>query len=203
MKQLTGPDLSGLKVLELGCASGVFSKEMTSMGARVTGVDLSEKLLSIARSENPDSRFILADASSLPLKRSAFDLVAASLLMHYFKDLRPFFSEAARVLKKNGAFVFSFHHPVHEIMELKNGKKFVPGNYFDHREYSWKMLGRTIPSFHHTFEEITTGLNDCGFVLEKLLEPQPDQLGEKINPKAFEMTSEFPVFAAIRARLSG
>lgn len=49
------PDVSGLRILDIGCGTGRLSRWFASQGAQVTGVDFSEKALQIARAQTADS----------------------------------------------------------------------------------------------------------------------------------------------------
>lgn len=86
-------DVAGRKVLDAGCGSGALSRALVAAGAAgaaVTGVDLSTGLLAIARTRlGPDVSLIRADLNQqLPIRSSIFDVVVASLVMHYVHDCR-------------------------------------------------------------------------------------------------------------------
>jgi ubiquinone/menaquinone biosynthesis C-methylase UbiE len=81
MKRLLKPLVTGASVLDLGCGSGILSKQIISWGANVTGVDQSEMMLNIAKKDILDAEFYLADTSNLPLDDGQFDVVASSLVM--------------------------------------------------------------------------------------------------------------------------
>jgi SAM-dependent methyltransferase len=59
-------DVSGKCVLDVGCGSGSTSRVLINLGAQVTGVDISEDLLQIAKDKG-GANYLLADASSDPL----------------------------------------------------------------------------------------------------------------------------------------
>ena len=50
-------DVNGLTVLDAGCGTGYLSKKLRDQGARVTGIDFSERMIEIARTQNPDMDF--------------------------------------------------------------------------------------------------------------------------------------------------
>ncbi|MEQ1875066.1 MAG: class I SAM-dependent methyltransferase [Bdellovibrionia bacterium] len=196
MNELLRPHVKGKSVLDLGCGTGLLTREIMGWGGRVRGVDQSEKMIEIARADLPDVSFYVASAGSLPFEDDDFDVVASSLVMHYMKDLMPAFKEAARVLKKNGRFVFSMHHPVQESFkedkEVADGKP-VLQPYFHNEPYYWKMCGGEFLSYHHTFEDIIRGLSIAGFLVEDLIECRPS---EKVRDtfKDYEFTSSYPTF---------
>ncbi|MET0920239.1 MAG: class I SAM-dependent methyltransferase, partial [Acidimicrobiia bacterium] len=86
------PHLSGTRVLDAGCGSGLHAAEMVRQGAKVVGVDSSAELLRLARQRCPTgAEFHLADlAGPLPfLADASFDAVLCALVMHYLRDWDP------------------------------------------------------------------------------------------------------------------
>jgi ubiquinone/menaquinone biosynthesis C-methylase UbiE len=198
VKRLLKGRVKGRRILDLGCGSGLFTRKLCRWGGEVIGLDHSRTLLEIARRENPQIRFVVAEATRMPFAGRTFDLVSSNLVIHYLKNLSPVFREVARVLRPKGCFIFSFHHPVNEVMKLE-GKIPVLTPYFHDRAYGWRMLGRKMRSFHHTFENIFTELSRHGFQVEHLLEPTPSRSSRRIDPGAYRLTSRYPSFCAIRA----
>ena len=64
-------DVVGKRIIDLGCGAGATSIALADRGALVTGVDVSEALLDVARTRDPDMRcaFVLADAGEVELAR--------------------------------------------------------------------------------------------------------------------------------------
>jgi ubiquinone/menaquinone biosynthesis C-methylase UbiE len=195
--------LKGRKVLDLGCGSGIFTKKIQRSGGKVVGLDRSKVLLEIAREENPTIPFIQGSALKLPFPQGRFEIVSSNLLIHYFRNLSNVFKEVARVLKPGGRFVFSFHHPVNEVVTRKevSGKTHaILTSYFHERPYRWKMLQMKMVSYHHTFENVFEALYRTGFRVERLLEPTPPPSSRRLDPTAYRWTTRIPSFCAVRAR---
>ena len=115
---LTG-DLEGLKLLDLGCGSGVYSVPFAAAGATVAGMDLSETMIELARKRasalTPGSsiEFRTGDISErLPFPDETFDRVLTSTALHYLNDLSSLMKEVSRVLKRGGRLVASVLHPI-------------------------------------------------------------------------------------------
>ncbi len=107
------PDLRDNAVLDLGCGYGENCAEFLKMGAsRVTGIDISEKMLSVAVSEHPDIEFIRGDMSDLSFIKGKYDVVFSSLALHYIEDFGKFAKEVHDLLNHDGYFVFSQEHPL-------------------------------------------------------------------------------------------
>src|SRR5689334_11728513 len=73
-------DVSGLAVLDAGCGEGYLSRILAQRGAQVTGVDISPKLIEMARDKDPNGGIMyqVADLSQpLPAYQAHFDLVAS------------------------------------------------------------------------------------------------------------------------------
>lgn len=205
MVKLLKPIVKEMKVLDLGCGSCLFSRKLRKWGGRVTGVDFSEKMLEIARREVPNAEFVKADIRNLPFPARSFDIVASSLVLHYIKNPTPVFREAARILKSNGVFVFSLHHPFSPVsvdgkfVAEGDGQYMTAGKYFQNDRYTWRMLdGMELASYHHTFEMLVMALSKAGLVVESLLEARPAPSSRKLNPMSFDEASQVPTFCAFR-----
>jgi ubiquinone/menaquinone biosynthesis C-methylase UbiE len=203
VSSLLGTNLKGKRILDLGCGSGIVASKLASKGARVFGLDNSSTMISIASGRAPKLNFAVGNATSISFKDKSFDIIVSSLLIHYLENLQLIFNEANRVLAPNGEFIFSFHHPVGEIIDYRIRKghtvaKLKP--YFHNDPYRWRMAKKmTLISFHHTFENIFAALHDCGFIVSDLREPRPLKSSKSINPKAYETSSQYPTFCAIKA----
>jgi ubiquinone/menaquinone biosynthesis C-methylase UbiE len=92
------------RVLDVGCAAGRDTRILKDMGFNAIGSDLSEKLLEIARNQNPDIEFVLADMMELPFDDGTFNVVWASAVLHHVsKDTMPkVLKEFNRVLADEG-----------------------------------------------------------------------------------------------------
>ncbi len=109
-------DVSGARVCDLGCGQGILARELAGQGAQVVGVDISEKLLEIARGYETESplgvQYVHDDAARLSkLADSDFDGVVCNWSLVDIADLESCAHAVARVLRPNGWFVFTMPHP--------------------------------------------------------------------------------------------
>jgi SAM-dependent methyltransferase len=101
----------GASVLDCGCGDGEFSTILGLLGARVTGVDISETLTRIASERarvngvSDRVRFVRASIHSLPFPSEHFDLVFGKGVLHHV-DIALSAGEIHRVLKPGGRAVF-------------------------------------------------------------------------------------------------
>ena len=105
-------DVCGLAVLDAGCGTGYLSKKLRDRGAQVTGVDLAERMVQIARSDYPGIDFRVDSCTELAtLGDGQFDLVVANYVLMDTPDLEATMRAFARVLNPGGAAVLVFSHP--------------------------------------------------------------------------------------------
>ncbi len=101
-------DCAGKRVLEYGCGTGSYAFALADRGAVVTGIDISNTAIEVARGKvtspgNP--RFELGNAEDLQFDDATFDLVCGTSILHHL-DIGRAVSELKRVLKPGGRGVF-------------------------------------------------------------------------------------------------
>ncbi|MCK6410967.1 MAG: bifunctional 2-polyprenyl-6-hydroxyphenol methylase/3-demethylubiquinol 3-O-methyltransferase UbiG [Azonexus sp.] len=104
--------LAGKRVLDVGCGGGLLSEGMAARGAQVTGIDLSEKPLAVARlhllesGRQVDYRLASAEqlAESLP---ATFDIVTCMEMLEHVPDPASVVAACARLVKPGGQVFFS------------------------------------------------------------------------------------------------
>jgi SAM-dependent methyltransferase len=104
-------DVAGKDVLELGCGAAQWSILLAGLGARVVGLDYSERQLEHARSAMDGAglefRLVHASAEAVPLPDASFDIVFADHGANRFVDPYLWVPEAARLLRHGGLLAFS------------------------------------------------------------------------------------------------
>ena len=83
------PNLTGKRVVDLGCGFGWFARWARLHGAAsVLGLDISENMIGRARAETSDAtiEYGIADLDTLDLPANSFDLTYSSLAFHYITD---------------------------------------------------------------------------------------------------------------------
>jgi SAM-dependent methyltransferase len=99
----------GATVLDLGCGSGALLTRHLAERFRVTGVELSSRMVALARRNVPDATLICADMASVTFAPDSFDGVCAFYSLTHLprEELPPLLHKVASWLKPGGLFVAS------------------------------------------------------------------------------------------------
>lgn len=196
------PDVSGKNVLDAGCGPGAYAQWLVEHGAQVLGLDASPQLIDYAQQRvRQGAEFRVSDLTQ-PLdflQNDSFDLIVSALTISYIPDLSPLFAEFARVLRPAGLFVFSTHHPAADFQRHNDRSYFetVPVSDVWHGMNGEPVI---VPFYRRPLTAITEALWHNGFVIERLIEPQPMQEFEQSDPTSYTKLMHQPGFIAIRAR---
>ncbi len=103
-------------VADLGCGTGRTGTWMREHGVEVIDdVDLTPKMLEVARGRGVYRRLVEGDVSATGLESGAYDLVMTCLVDEHLADVGPLYAEAFRLARPGGTFVLVGFHP-HFIM---------------------------------------------------------------------------------------
>lgn len=195
-------DVKNKKILDLGCGPGLYAKTLLNKGAKIKGIDISEKMIKIAKKEAPKAEFKQGDSENLPYKNNEFDIVVASLVLGHIKSWDKTLEEIKRVLKKRGIFVFSIHNPVTEKSTKKKWffKKFrIIKNYFEEDAIIRKYKGgdkNKIEAIHYhkTYTTVIRNLLKHNFEIIDYEDCKPNPKLNKQYPKLYKKTCNAPHF---------
>lgn len=97
------------KILDLGCGAGYDAKILNKLGAKVTGIDISEKLIEIAKTEVPECRFFVGDITQKFSELGRFDgvLCLATIIHVDITKMKSTLDNIADSLKKGGLLLLS------------------------------------------------------------------------------------------------
>ncbi|WP_371420182.1 methyltransferase domain-containing protein [Tardiphaga sp.] len=113
-------------ILDLGCGTGLAAEPLGRFGARLTGIDLSEKMLAVAARRNAYHDLIKADVMSyLADSPRSFDLVFAADLLIYLGRLDELIGLIAQVLPAGGLFAASIERAGHGDFTLLSSGRFA------------------------------------------------------------------------------
>lgn len=96
-------NVSGKKLLEIGCGTGHWSKYFAALGFSILGVDISfEMLKETFRKRIPWAEFVQSDAQYLPLQNDVFDIAVLITAIEFIDEPNIAIKEAIRCIKKPG-----------------------------------------------------------------------------------------------------
>lgn len=160
-------DLKNKKILFVGCADGHECSRALELGAQVTGIDVSDKLIDAAKEHYPEAQFFVMDQAELTFSDKSFDIVISMFTVMYTEDLKKLFKEFRRVLKKDGTIMIAAPHPIRKMMKYNNMNYFVKGKQYE----NWKGVSRY--NYYRLIEDYVEATNEAGLTMLKLMEPKP------------------------------
>ncbi len=180
------PDLTGKKVLDLGCGYGWHCKYAADNGAvQILGIDISKKMLAEAEKRNsaPGIQYRLCGIEEYEYPEKQWDFVISNLALHYIEDIQSVFENVHRTLAVNGEFVFNIEHPTFTAginqswitNESGNALYWPVDDYYYPGKRVTDFLGCETIKYHHTVEQILMGLINNGFELSAVLEARPEE----------------------------
>lgn len=178
------PDFSDKSVLDLGCGYGWHDRYAIENGAKsVIGVDLSEKMLAVAKSKTKTDKitYLQDDIARVDFEENQFDVVLSSLALHYVKSFSELVEKVSKYLKPNGTFIFSVEHPIFTAQGSEEWnydedgkiKDFPVDNYFYEGKRETDFLGEKVIKYHKTLTTYLDGLLTNNFQVNRVVEPMP------------------------------
>lgn len=102
----------GERALDLACGTGDIALAVAARGARVTGLDLTPRMLQLAAGKSRAATFLAGDMTSLPFGSRSFDLVTTGYGLRNVPHLATALDEIARVLRPGGRLLsLDFNRP--------------------------------------------------------------------------------------------
>lgn len=222
------PDLTGQTVLDVGCGEGFNTRLFADLGAHVTGVDISPKMIEAAKDhEQQDPKginYLITSGADLSMFDDAsFDAVLSTMALMDMPDYVGCIREIARILKDGGVLQFSITHPCSMTRAWKwlgddtNPKQYMRiSNYFGllkpkkETEVSQWYFGVSpeikknvtpfqVPDFYRTLSDYFNTLVEAGFIVKKLVEPYADLRTAQTTPAVAD-TRNIPYFLIFQCK---
>lgn len=162
--------------LEIGCGTGKNTVWLVKKASHITGVDLSEGMLKIAKEKVQSEKveFIQADITKAwSFSSLQFDLVTFSLVLEHIQDIRQIFAEASKKLTHNGYLYLGELHPFKQYAGSK--ARFNSGEGV-----------QVVECYTHNISEFMSAANDNGLSLVQLKE-YFDEGNEQSIPRVLAM----------------
>jgi SAM-dependent methyltransferase len=182
-------DVSGKSLLHLQCHFGLDTMSWARLGAKVTGMDFSGKVIDLAKSLSKelgiDAAFLCCDIYDLPnILTGEFDIVFTSYgVLCWLPDIRGWAKTIAHFLKLGGTFYIVEAHPFNNVFENERDTTDLKVNYsYFHSSqpmrwgpdgsYADKDAKVTNPSYEwtHSLGDIVNALISAGLRIEFLHE---------------------------------
>lgn len=192
-------NLEDSSVLEVGCGTGRFLPFMAEKGCNITGIDISEEMLKVARrrvdqSEHKKITLLQNDADEIPFRDNSFDIIYSILVINLIPDFKTAFREINRVIKPGGLFIFS--------VPFLDSIYFPAGIYVNSRG---KTVGANESGYRYshwfTSGEIEEAMETTGFLIEKIKgQPPYVQMTDNVEPLTTSLGMLFAKSVYVLAR---
>ena len=107
----------GMRALDLACGTGDIAFTLATRGADVVGLDITHRMLQLARAKDGAAHFVAGDMLALPFGNEAFDLVTTGYGLRNVPDIPRAIAEMRRVLKPGGVLLsLDFNRPANPIV---------------------------------------------------------------------------------------
>lgn len=187
LMDVIGP-VMGKEILDLYCGAGSLTRRLAALGANVTAVDNSERLIGIAKEvnsrENLHINYAVAEPTDLSvIGDSVFDDIVCNMGLMMTRDLAGAIAELARMVKLGGRFIFSVVHPcfcMPDACWVRDDVGRVIYRAVDnyHTEGWWPfevsdVVRNRTKIKHRTIAGYVNALSSRGFNVRRIIEPRP------------------------------
>lgn len=108
--------VEGMTAADLACGTGDIACCLASRGVRVVGLDITHRMLQLAKARGGGARFVGGDMQALPFAPQAFEVVTTGYGLRNVPDIRAALAEIARVLKPGGILLsLDFNRPLNPL----------------------------------------------------------------------------------------
>lgn len=207
------PELRDKNVLDLGCGFGWHCRYVREQQAHsVVGVDLSAKMLAVARenTNDPAIAYRRLAIEDIDFTAGEFEVVISSLAFHYVERFDRVCHKVYHALAPGGSFVFSVEHPIFTALAAQDwyygprGERlhWPVDDYHKEGLRQAHFLDNHVVKYHRTVATYMNKPIDSGFTLKKISEVEPTTEWLAMHP---EMRDEVrrPMFLLISAVKSG
>lgn len=210
-------DIAGKKALEICCGSGHSLKYLAERNAgELWGIDLSQKQLDNAKqllTENGYTANLICAPmeADIAIPKDYFDFVYSIYGIGWTTDLQGTFNKIASYLKKDGHFIFSWHHTLHYCVAwscaerkdiIEDGKLIFNKSYFDESYFTMPVHDSEIILCNRKISTYINALAKAGFVIEQMIE-QNDSATMESTDDFTEKTQKakmLPISVCFKAR---
>ncbi|MHA2358097.1 MAG: class I SAM-dependent methyltransferase [Candidatus Heimdallarchaeaceae archaeon] len=205
------------RILDVACGEGHLARYLADKGVIVSGIDYAATLDYGMEKEEKEKRgieYVKGNALNLSdyFEEESFDKVVSNMAVMDISDNRKLFQEVSKVLKENGAFVFSITHPCFAVPTTESIK--VPGDsqrnedririvrdYFDHRPTVVEGSSITFFYYPRTISEYVNSLQKENLLIVEMSEPKAsEEIIENFPRHAYLDMDSISYFLIVKAK---
>ncbi|WP_298864480.1 PqqD family peptide modification chaperone [uncultured Gimesia sp.] len=170
--ELVFPGRTDLKILDLGCGTGLSGERLRERAGVLDGIDLSSEMISMARKRNLYDSLEVAEITSWLKGAEAiieseagkrYDLIVACDTLIYFGDLSQVIQPASQLLKRGGAIAFSVERCEQPGYELTDSGRYA--HHFEYIKQVARSAGLTVDVHHEEFLRMEYGEEVMGHIV--------------------------------------
>ena len=128
----------GMRVLDIGCGTGNFSIKLAKKGCKVTGIDLSDKMLDLAREKTAKKNLFIdyynMSVYNIKFPTQHFDAIFSMATFEFVRDMEKAINEAFRVCKDKGQIMIGTINRDSKWGELYNSEEFQKNSVFKYAQ---------------------------------------------------------------------
>jgi ubiquinone/menaquinone biosynthesis C-methylase UbiE len=210
-------DVTGKKLLEICCGSGHSLKYLADRNAsELWGVDISNNQIKNADAylkEHGYTAKLICSAmeAELDIPTNYFDFVYSIYGIGWTTDLQGTFNKIASYLKKDGIFIFSWHHTLNYCVAWSYGQRkdviendtlIFNKSYFDESYFSMPADGSEIILCNRKISTYINALSQAGFFVEQMVEQTDKETMEAVGEVSdkTKKAKMLPISFCIKAR---
>ncbi len=190
---------SGLRALDAACGEGYLARILARLGAQVTGIDLSPRLIALAQAHadaqpTPPITYLVADLSQpLPNHARRYELAASNLALNDIADYQGFFTTIAALVMPGGRFVLSLNNPYSYVVRSHVTDYFDSGRAHLYRGMAEQGVG--VSFYQRTLAEYLDAAFAAGWRLRRLIDvPTPEGSFTRRADTLLPVGYHFPFF---------
>jgi SAM-dependent methyltransferase len=162
------PPIDGKPVLDAGCGLGKHSRELIRRGGRLTAIDISAKMITIAKDycENK-GEFVRTSFENARFKPASFNVILASMSVMYSRKISTVFQNFGNWLKPKGTLIFSIYHPIRYHQK-------IPDFDYSKSKKVWITLSGfdvNVFNYYHPLTKYFDALRENNFDISNFIEP--------------------------------
>lgn len=210
-------DMTGKKIIDVGCGDGYTSRILSNLGADVIGADISPTLIEKAKQTEDNLQqgieYYIGDATKNMAKyipKFSQDIAFSICVTPHLKyqQMLDSFINTSKLLKEGGGFILGVPHPDRYIDRAKSN-----WCHFNYDSFSFKpdiALPITLYSGHgalfnlkaypHSKEEYFSAIKKSGFEIDKIIEPLATPEDLKVFPDRWGRETELPFYMVFKLK---